>query len=50
VVVGWKDDCSGLDDGDCWTVGMKDEMKGVVVAWAEDCSVGDEVGDEAGGC
>jgi hypothetical protein len=29
---------------------MKAEMKGVVVAWTEDCSVGDEVGDEAGGC
>ena len=41
MVVGWKDDCSELDDGDWWIVGPKDEMKGVVVGWAEDCSVGD---------
>lgn len=40
-VVGWNDDCSGLDDGGCWIVGPVDEMKGVVVGWAEDCSVGD---------
>ena len=40
-LVGWKDDCSELGDGDCWIVGIKDEMNGVVVGLAEDGSVVD---------